>query len=219
MANLLFIHGFATDPLIWGLQIKEFSKKHRIYTDTSQINKLNQLIIVGWSMGGLQAFKLLREKKDKIKALVLVSAFPKFLKSEDYPYGLHPSHLKNLERKLRGDFEIGLRFFYSLLFNGKKVHPLIASLPTLQKEKIFSDLRRLEQEDEREFLSEIRIPTLIVQGEKDQIVLSETSDYLHEKIEKSERQIFPGVGHVPFLEVPDKFNASINDFIAKNEWA
>jgi len=216
MANLLFIHGFAASPRVWGLQIEEFTEKHKIYTDTSQINKLNQLIIVGWSMGALKAFKLLREQKDKIKALVLVSAFPKFLKSEDYPCGLDSSRLKNLERKLRKNFELGLRFFYSLIFNGKEVHPLISSPLTLQKQKIFSDIKQLELEDERGFLSEIKIPTLIIQGEKDQVVLPQAADYLHEKIKNSERQIFPGVGHAPFLEVPDKFNASLAEFLARH---
>ncbi len=216
MANLLFIHGFATSPRVWGRQLNEFSKRHKVFSDIDQIMGLNQIVVVGWSMGAIRALQLFKKIRDKIKGLILVSAFAKFLKSDDYPFGLPPSHLKNLERKLKANFKDGLRYFYSLVFIGKSIYALSADHLALDKEEILNDLSKLALMDERKYLPEINVPTLILQGERDQIVLPGAAKYLHEKIINSELMIFPGVGHAPFLEVPDKFNASLAEFLAEH---
>jgi pimeloyl-[acyl-carrier protein] methyl ester esterase len=218
MANLLFIHGFATGPRVWGRQLNEFSKRHKIYTDIAQVNEMDQIVVVGWSMGAITAFQLFKNIGQKIKGLILVSAFAKFLKSADYPFGLPPSHLKNLERKMRADFKDGLRYFYSLVFNGKGIYALTSEHSTLDQAELLSDLKKLSLTDERKMLPEINVPTFILQGEKDQVVFKESAKYLHEKIAGSELVIFPGVGHAPFLEVPKEFNAAVHAFMGKNGW-
>lgn len=91
MPTLLFIHGFATGPLIWQAQIKEFSRDFKVVSDIEQIDHNSDVFIVGWSMGGWKALDLWQEHHQKIKGLVLVSAFAKYIQSDDYPLGTSPA--------------------------------------------------------------------------------------------------------------------------------
>lgn len=214
MGTLLFIHGFGTSPKIWKLQVQEFSKDHRVITSPVEIKEEREIFIIGWSMGAFEAVKFYFEHRERVKALILVSATPKFLKSKSYPHGLSPALLRNLERKLKANFKSGLEYFYGLMFNGGELHPLIHELPTPDREEIFEQLERLKVEDMRSSLSKIEVPVLLLHGDKDQICLLEASKYMHERIPYSQLQIFQGVGHVPFLEETEKFNFYVRSFIS-----
>jgi len=214
MDTILLLHGFAADPIIWKPQIKEFSSDHNVSID--QDNE-NSQIIIGWSLGGLKAIDLCLKRKNRIKALILVSSFAKFLKSDDYPHGLQTVLLWNLERKMKTDIVSGLRFFYNLMFNGSEPHPIIKTLPIPDNNRVFEELNILKTEDKRAILDQIDVPTLIIHGDKDQIVPPASAKYLNENISGSELVMIPGTGHAPFLEEADIFNSIIRKFIKRHE--
>src|SRR3989339_1029127 len=206
---LLFINGFATDASIWELQtdvMEDIVQKDKNSSD-------KEYVVVGWSMGAFDAVKFYFRNKDKVKGLVLVSATPKFTNSNEYELGLPLSVLKTLERRIKADFEGGINYFYSLIFNGGKIHPLIKSLPKPNKTKIFADLERLKTEDMRDLLSQIEVPVLLIHGDQDQICLPSASGYMRDKIPNAQLEIFEGVAHAPFLEEPEKFNQILKEFV------
>lgn len=202
MKSLLFLPGFATNTHVWDLQIKEFS------------NFPNPDIVVGWSLGGIDAIKLYFEHPDKVKGLVLVSSFAKFLKSDDYQYGLNPVLMKNLERKLKANFQAGLEFFYDLVDNGKGLVKGQESRGKSQDE-IMHELERLKQEDVRTLLLKINVPVLLIHGDRDQISPVEQSIFMKEQIPNAELKIFEGIGHAPFLEDPKRFNSILKVWLEK----
>jgi pimeloyl-ACP methyl ester carboxylesterase len=199
MLETLFLEGFAADPSAWGLQRNQLSSTTGL--------------VVGWSLGGWDAIDLCLE--GRAKALVLVSSFAKFTKSDDYPYGTSPALLRNLERKLESDFSSGINSFRSLIFNGRDIHPVIMNMPLPECRQAFAQLDRLKTGDYREAIKEIKVPTLIIHGKKDQIAPVGSARYLKENIPGSELEIFADCGHAPFLEEPEKFNSRIKEFIAK----
>jgi len=66
--------------------------------------------------------------------------------------------------------------------------------------------------DEQRF-SEITHPTLILWGSMDRLVPPEHGYRLHRVLKNSRLIIFKGVGHSPHVEVPERFNSAIIDFI------
>lgn len=217
MSTLLFIHGFATGPAIWQGQIDELSKYFKVITAVERIDPGSDVFIIGWSMGGWKALDLLREQHLKIKGLILVSAFAKYIKSDDYLYGTPLALLRKLEKKFMTNYKEGLRYFYDLMFKDKKMLSSIDQLPIPEKNDIEKWFDKLRNEDKREFLPKINIPVLIVQGDQDPIVSPASALYLKERIRNSEMHIFPGAGHAPFFEEKEKFNSILKDFIRKHE--
>ena len=212
--TILFIHGFATGPAVWANQVEELSKTSAVLTDYKKIAEVgDDVIVVGWSMGGWKALDLYFEFPQKIKGLVLVAAFAKYLKDEEYLHGTAPVLLKKLEKKFSQDFRSGLHYFYSLMFKNGVFDHLIASLPEPEKKDLDRWFEKLKDEDKRAVLSEIKIPVLIIQGETDQVVNPSSAQYLHESIPNSQLQLLKGVGHAPMVESPVEFNLLLQEFI------
>jgi len=63
-------------------------------------------------------------------------------------------------------------------------------------------------------LHTIKVPTLINCGDNDECAPS-LSELMHEKIPGSELVIFPQSGHMTFVDQPDMFIKSIEDFLSK----
>jgi pimeloyl-[acyl-carrier protein] methyl ester esterase len=197
--RLKFIPGFAVDASVWKPPLD-------LPLDKGEKGE----VLVGWSMGAEEAVDQYLNDPEKVKALVLVSASPKFLGP---PVGISPALLRNLERKIEADLERGLRFFYSLMFVGGKIHPLMKKMVLPEKEKIISDLEHLKVSDWRKKLSEIKIPVLLIHGESDKICLPAAAAYLRDGIAGAEIKIFERSGHAPFLDWPEKFNRVLKEFI------
>lgn len=65
-------------------------------------------------------------------------------------------------------------------------------------------------------LKQFRIPTLIIWGEKDEIVSVEHAYAAHRLLHRSEIHIIPACGHCPQLEKPDEFNQTILGFLQRS---
>ena len=62
-------------------------------------------------------------------------------------------------------------------------------------------------------LKTIRVPTLVVTGELDQISTPESNASWSQHICDARLHVIPGVGHLPPLESPDKFNTLLLEFL------
>lgn len=63
------------------------------------------------------------------------------------------------------------------------------------------------------------IPSMIVWGDRDRIIPVSHADLAHELMPGSRLEIFPGAGHFPFNDDPDRFISVLEDFIATTEEA
>jgi pimeloyl-ACP methyl ester carboxylesterase len=62
-------------------------------------------------------------------------------------------------------------------------------------------------------LDEITVPTLIIVGERDSSDFHIIADILLEGILNAQKVVFPGVGHMPNMEVPEEFNRTVLGFL------
>jgi pimeloyl-ACP methyl ester carboxylesterase len=79
---------------------------------------------------------------------------------------------------------------------------------------IFNDFQACDHFDIRNRLAEIKIPTLVLCGEEDQLTPVKYSRYLHEGITTSSLTLIPNAGHMVMMEQPDPLNRGIESFLA-----
>jgi len=211
--QLVYLHGFATNPQVWHNQKVDYAPEINFENMDAESQKLaDQLnrgsILVGWSMGGMLALKMAAIAEGNIRALVLVSTTPKFIKSPDFPYGLPLALLRRLEKRVRIE---GTAAFHNLVFKNRRS----IGLAHLSWEEVGKEFNQLAQIDLRGLLSKVSIPTLIIHGDRDEICLPSAAEYMKENISGSELVMLPGVGHAPMVEVPELFNSQLDRFIEK----
>ena len=61
-------------------------------------------------------------------------------------------------------------------------------------------------------LADLRTPVLITHGSDDEVVLPAMAEHHASTIRTARTSIHPGVGHAPFWEDPDRFNAELHAF-------
>jgi pimeloyl-ACP methyl ester carboxylesterase len=62
-------------------------------------------------------------------------------------------------------------------------------------------------------IKEIKTPTLVLWGEKDNLISVENAYQFNQDIKDSKLEVYPNVGHVPMEEIPEQVAKSILDFI------
>jgi pimeloyl-ACP methyl ester carboxylesterase len=182
--------------------------------------------LVGSSMGGLIAAELAISRPARVERLVLVSAA-----------ALWNEQMR--ARPLVAASKVS-RFYAPLLVSGWEV---IARLPRLRNEALraagirnasrisaplayellsgvgkpgFVDaLQALYDYRIRERLPEIACPTLVVWGAADPVVPLKHAFEFQDLIPRARVAVFPGAGHAPMLELPERFNRVVLDFLAE----
>lgn len=71
----------------------------------------------------------------------------------------------------------------------------------------------LAHADVRAVLPRIRVPTLVLCGEQDQVTSPALGTRLIGEIPNARKVIFPGVGHLNNMEQPDHYNATVRAFL------
>jgi pimeloyl-ACP methyl ester carboxylesterase len=66
------------------------------------------------------------------------------------------------------------------------------------------------------FYEKIRVPTLLVWGDRDPAVLPSSAAQVQRAIRGSELVMMPGVGHLPYEEAPEEFNRVLLEFLRSN---
>jgi pimeloyl-ACP methyl ester carboxylesterase len=66
---------------------------------------------------------------------------------------------------------------------------------------------------DRLYLAE-HVPSLIVWGERDRMIPVKHGHEAHERMPNSRLELFPGAGHFPFNDDPERFAAVLHDFIS-----
>ncbi len=62
-------------------------------------------------------------------------------------------------------------------------------------------------------LGEVRVPTLVVVGEKDAVTPPAAAQAIADRVAGSRLVVIPGVGHLSNLEAPDAFNDAVRSFL------
>lgn len=181
---------------------------------------IDQCYLVGHSMGGMIALEFALAHQNMLRALVLVdTASGEFrmniteeveeIEGIARTKGMEGVFEHNLSRNPVMAMEIGKapqnREIYLREYLVNSVDGYINSLKALRSRRSLTDR-----------LGEIRVPTLIVVGDRDEPFI-EPANTMHWGIPGSELVVVPECGHSPHIEFPDQFNRVLTDFLDRVE--
>ncbi len=161
-------------------------------------------VIVGFSEGGAVAMLYAATHPERVRGLVLCGAFARMTTAHDYPYGLAPEDIDRLKSYIRGGWG-----------KGASLRP-IAPMEMREDPEFLDWVAFAEQEgtspggaldlldmniniDLRALLPAIRVPTAVLQADKDRMIEPGCGKFLAEHIPDARYVEVPGSDHVFFF--------------------
>lgn len=177
-------------------------------------------IWVGWSLGGLVAQWVAITAPERVTRLALVNSTPCFVRRPDWPHGIDLPVLRRFAEELRLDYRAVLKRFIALEVHGSEhataqLHALKAMLfqhgePAVSA--LEDGLTILETTDLRPDWSRIVCPTLLLMGQRDQLVPVKAGAALVARLPHARLRVFERAGHAPFFSHPLDFVTELRAF-------
>src|SRR3989338_8784017 len=179
---------------------------------------------IGWSLCGQALLEAAAKRPGCFKALVLIGVSPCFTATRDFPFGQSAGVAKRMLKDMKKDFTGTMERFYLLNFTEDELSsPETRWFIELYKQpytKSFRDsavtsLEALLAIDLRDIISDIKIPVLIIHGEKDNVCPLNAGKYLAENLSDARLEIFKDASHAPFLTRHKEFNSIVKGFLKR----
>ncbi len=198
--------------------VSEYSLQNITAIVAEQIE--DQVIIIGWSMAGLIGIDLACRYPEKVKKLILLTSTPCFGKKRDWSAAMDRNILKKFVMEYnKQPAETLDKFSYLAAEGTKNPRSWIRELKRLSIKKVSQQaleqgLQILLMSDLRNNLKEVKVPILMIFGEKDSLVPVSAEKEVKLLNEKIATRIIPGSGHTPFLTDTKMVSKFINEHVA-----
>ncbi|VFM95518.1 MAG: pimeloyl-[acyl-carrier protein] methyl ester esterase [Candidatus Kentron sp. G] len=178
-------------------------------------------VLMGWSLGGLVALEVAHRYPERVEALVMVAAAPRFTQAGDWPHGVVPSVLDSFSRTLAEDTKAALVRFLVLQAGRtesgratvKKLRLLLFRDGVPGRAALEQGLVLLRETDSRPLLREIRCPVLFILGERDNLLSSGAAVDLRRLCPGCRVEVITGCAHAPFISHPTAFRRVLVAFL------
>lgn len=234
MPNIVVLHGWGSNSLRWQ-EVKELLEEKGIealildmpgfgiipspdkpWKRDDYINWIFQRIeeknwqrfnLLGHSFGGGLSLKITTNFPERVEKLILCA--PAIIRRKRLKTYLF-YWLAYLGKKI---FSLpGLKFFQP--YAQRLIYKLAGSRDYYVADGIMKEtMKKLHEERLEELLEKVKTPTLIIWGEKDDVLPVKDAYEIKEKIKKSELKIIPKAKHSPHREVPDELAEIIINFL------
>jgi len=181
---------------------------------------------IGWSLGGLVALEAALDAPQRVVALVLLAATPRFVQAPDWPDGTPAGTFDGFRDALLADPDGTLDRFLALQVRGgdapretlRLLRRELAQRPTPRPAALARGLELLRESDLRDRLGMIDCPILWLFGERDTLVPPGASESLAKLLPFSRQAIIPGAGHAPLLSHPQETGRRVALFLSEIGW-
>ncbi len=189
---------------------------------------LRDVTLVGFSMGGGEVVRYCSKyNSERISRIVLVSSvIPFMLKTKDNPEGIAQQVFDGFIEKILEDrpaflVEFGKQFFGETFINHPVSQPFMnwAHALTLQgaPKATIDCIGSFSGTDFRKELASIKLPALIIHGDKDKTVPIEVSSERTAKMMPAAiYKVYEGAPHGLFYTNKDQLNTDIEEFMGEN---
>lgn len=183
--------------------------------------ELDGFTLLGHSTGGAIAIRYIARYKDfsgVSKLILCAAAAPSLIKRSYFPYGLKREEIENIIKETYKDRpqmlrNFGKTFFYKKITKAFSDWFFCLGLQAAGWSTAAIANTWIEEEGLFQDMKEICVPTLILQGVHDKVVLPELSKEQKNLIQNSRLVKFEKSGHGLFYDERDKFNREVINFI------
>ena len=181
---------------------------------------VGRVVLVGNSLGGEVAWQVALADPSRVAGLVLVDAAGFNFVPESLPLGFRIARIPVLREPMR--WVLPRRAIEDSVLNvyGDPSRVTAALVDryyelTLREGNRVALMRRMDQlaPGPTERLGEIKVPTLILWGERDRLIPVRWAKEFHQAIPGSQLVVFPKLGHVPQEEDPAATLAALRDWL------
>jgi sigma-B regulation protein RsbQ len=180
---------------------------------------LSDVVFVGHSVSAMIGVLAARREPSRFGALVLVGPSPRYINDDDYEGGFSQQDIEELLESLDSNY-LGWSRAMAPAIMGNRDRPELGSElansfcrmdPT-----IASQFARVTfMSDNRQDLSSVTVPTLILQCSEDVIAPTSVGDFIHAKIPGSELVHLKATGHCPNLSAPEETIEAMTSFLRR----
>ena len=178
----------------------------------------------GWSLGGLVALHAASNHPERIPALAMICATPKFVVADDWPQGMPRQVFEGFANGLRDDWRGTIDRFIALeAFGSDHMREELRMLRDAVLERgepathvLAEGLHVLEDSDLRAALPGLRMPSLWIAGRRDRLVNPQA---MRASVEIAPDARFVQVehaGHAPFLTHADEVANALLGFLTEH---
>ena len=202
--------GFGAAPSNGQRTVQEFAQ---FISDALERERVTSAVLVGLSMGGYVALRILERHAALVRGLVLADTKA----SPDAP----DARTKRLKMAARVESE-GTGFLQAELIPNllsKTVSPEVLERTQqfagdAAQHAVYNALAALaSRPDSRLMLEDIVIPTLVLVGEDDSVTPISDAEAMAGAIPNARLEVIRGAGHLSNLEQPEAFNAALLEFL------
>jgi 3-oxoadipate enol-lactonase len=241
---VLFVHGFPFDHSMWNKQIEVLSSQYycisydirglgessagdgqytmELFVDDIMVImdelKLNKPVLCGLSMGGYIALRTIEKMEEKFRGLILCDT-----KSEADTNEGKLKRAGGIKKINEEGLDIFIPDFIKDCFSERfktnyrdEYQKIIERSSKLDPAGVKGSMLAMAgRTDTTSYLPQIKIPVLVLCGEKDILTSPSVMKGISDKIAGSEFYVVPGSGHIIPIENPEFVNKKMSAFLNK----
>ena len=174
----------------------------------------------GWSMGGLFALRVAQRHPERVRALAMLCAPPRFMRGADWPQGMEPEVFHAFAGNLAQDYRATIDRFLMLEAQGSdhakeelallRAQVFAAGEPS--PAALADGLALLRNADLRASLPQLAMPSLWLAGRRDRLVRAQAMELAAKAAPQARYRRIEHAGHAPFLSHADEVAMELCNF-------
>lgn len=220
--KITVISGFGQEPKTFK---NVFSNKDTIalnYLETKNFEDLLTLdlkaydneVVIGWSLGGQIAIRLIEKQILKPKLLILIATPFQYVQNETNKIGVMPSNFESFRNVLNFDSIEALKYLAYLSAGGdENSDDVILNMVNKPNENLINWLDQLKDFSCFDISFKNFPKTIYICGDSDAVIDSSQYKYFQERIENFELKVIKNCGHAPHFSHKNEFLNIINEKI------
>ena len=239
---VLFVHGYPLDRTLWAAQLSGLEGYRVIAPDLRGLGlsdapdlgysmptyaddlaallealQVDEVVLVGLSMGGYVAFEFLRRHRERVRALVLFDTradadVPDVRRARDQQSSLAREHGAAAVAEQMLPRMLAPAAAQSTPHVVERVREMMLAAPVAGIAGALAAMR--DRSDSSALLATLDdLPTMVVVGEEDVMTPVDLARGMASAIPGARLELVPGAGHLPPIEAPGVVNALLLDFL------